>query len=150
MNLALDTNILAYAEGVNGPERQKQALDLIARIPEGKGVVPAQVLGELFHVLVRKGGRTRETARKAILAWCDAFASAATDPAAMLLATELAATHNLGIWDAVILATASKSGCRFLLSEDMQSGFNWGGVTIVNPFVPTSSPLLNSLLRDIP
>jgi hypothetical protein len=33
VKLALDTNILAYAEGVNGVERHDKALALIARIP---------------------------------------------------------------------------------------------------------------------
>jgi predicted nucleic acid-binding protein len=148
VKLALDTNILAYAEGVNGAERHGQALDLIGRIPQDAGVVPVQVLGELFNVLVRKAGRSREAARDAMLSWRDAFSSVATDPAAMLLAADLAADHKLGIWDSVILATASQAGCRFLLSEDMQDGFTWGGVTVVNPFAPASSPLLESLLGD--
>lgn len=147
MKLALDTNVLAYAEGVNGAERHRQALALIARIPPDAGVIPSQALGELFNVLVRKAGRSREAARNAIRSWRDAFSCAATDPAAMLLATDLAADHQFGIWDAVILATASQSGCRLLLSEDMQDGFTWGGVTVVNPFAPAPSSLLLEFLQ---
>jgi hypothetical protein len=64
----------------------------------------------------------------------------------MLLAADLAADHQLGIWDSVILATASQAGCRLLLSEDMQDGFTWGGVTVVNPFSETTSAMLESLI----
>ncbi len=54
MKVALDTNILADAEGTNGVEMRDRALDLIQRLPERSIVVPVQALGELFHVLVRK------------------------------------------------------------------------------------------------
>jgi hypothetical protein len=52
----------------------------------------------------------------------------------MLAAADLAADHRIGIWDAVILTAASASGCRLLLSEDLQDGLTWGGVTVANPF----------------
>ena len=35
---------------------------------------------------------------------------------------------------APMLAAAAQSGCRILLSEDMQHGFTWRGMTIRNPF----------------
>lgn len=150
MKLALDTNILAYAEGVNGAERHGKALELIARIPQGSGMIPAQVLGELFNVLVRKAGRSKADARDALLGWRDAFPSIETAPGTVLLAADLAADHQLGIWDAVILASASQAGCRLLLSEDMQDGFTWGGVSVVNPFSAAPSPMLEALLGDSP
>ncbi len=34
---------------------------------------PVQVLGELFDVLVRKGGKSRSDARDALLRWRDTF-----------------------------------------------------------------------------
>jgi predicted nucleic acid-binding protein len=63
-------------------------------------------------------------------------------------ATDLAADHRLSIWDSVILAAAAEAGCRLLISEDMQPGFTWGGVTIVNPFAATPQSALALLLRD--
>ena len=38
--------------------------------------------------------------------------------------------------DAVILSAAAESGCRLLLSQDLQEGFTWNGVTVTNPFAP--------------
>ena len=67
MRVALDTNVLAYAEGINGAERRDAALAIIRRLPQEAAVVPAQALGELFNVLVRKGGRSRGEARDAFL-----------------------------------------------------------------------------------
>jgi hypothetical protein len=32
------------------------------------------------------------------------------------------------------LAVAAKGSCRLLLSEDLQDGFSWRGVTVANPF----------------
>jgi len=105
-----------------------------------------QALGELFNVLVRKARRSRSDARDALLSWSDAFAIAETAPKTMLAAVDLATDHQLGVWDAVILSTASHSGCRLLLSEDLQEGFTWGGVTVVDPFVTPRHVLLNALL----
>jgi Predicted nucleic-acid-binding protein, contains PIN domain len=56
MRIALDTNILAYAEGVNGPTRKRAALELIRKLPESSTFLSVQVLGELFRVLVGKAG----------------------------------------------------------------------------------------------
>ncbi len=147
MRLALDTNILAYAEGVNGAARKKSALEIIAKLPVGSTFLPVQVLGELFHVLVRKAGRPPERARAAILSWQDAFSLIETSPAVLVAATDLAARHGLGIWDAVIFAAAAAAGCRLLLSEDLQPGFTWNGVTVANPFSAAKHPLLEALLE---
>lgn len=148
MRLALDTNVLAYAEGVNGAEKRDVALDLVRRLPQSAVVLPVQVLGELFNVLVRKAGRSKPEAREALLGWRDTYPVAATSPEVMLAAADLAADHGLGIWDAVILSVASQSGCRLLLSEDLQDGFTWGGVTIANPFQLQRHALLDALLEQ--
>jgi predicted nucleic acid-binding protein len=148
VRLALDTNVLACAEGVNGSEKRDVALDLARRLPQSAVVVPVQVLGELFNVLVRKAGRSKPEAREALLGWRDTFPVAATSPEVMLAAADLAADHGFGIWDAVILSVASQSGCRLLLSEDLQDGFTWGGVTVANPFQPQRHALLEALLEQ--
>jgi predicted nucleic acid-binding protein len=66
----------------------------------------------------------------------------------MIAAADLASHHQLGIWDAVVLATAADAGCRLLLSEDLQDGFTWAGVTVANPFSLSPHPLLAALLED--
>lgn len=139
MKVALDTNILAYAEGVNGAERRATTNAWLEAAPIGDIVIPAQVLGELFNVLVRKAGRPPGDTHAAVLAWRNAYPVFDTSAAIVLQATGLAVHHRLSTWDAVILAATDAAGCRLLLSEDLQDGFTWGGVTVVNPYVaPTA------------
>jgi predicted nucleic acid-binding protein len=148
VRVALDTNVLAYAEGINGAERRDAALALIRKLPQEAGVVPIQVLGELFNVLVRKAGKSRREARDALLSWRDTFSVVETSSEAMPAAADLAMDHQLGIWDAVILSAAAQGGCRLLLSEDLQEGFTWAGVTVVNPFASPRHALLQALLEE--
>jgi predicted nucleic acid-binding protein len=146
VTIALDTNILAYAEGINGATRKASTLALLEQLPPDSTFLPVQTLGELFNVLVRKAGRSPSAARAAMLNWGDAFRLIETSASVMLSAADLATDHRFSIWDAVILSAAADAGCRLLLSEDMQDGFIWGGVTITNPFSSPRHPLLDSWL----
>ena len=150
MRLALDTNVMVYAEGLNGPSMRKAALELLEGLPRASVVLPVQTLGELFQVLVRKAGRSRASARSTVLTWSDSYAVAETSTAAVLAAADLAVNHQLGIWDAVVLSVAAEAGCRLLLSEDLQDGFIWQGVTIANPFRHPRHSLLEGLLKQKP
>lgn len=134
MRIALDTNVLAYAEGVNGQDRKDGALQVLQDFAEHELVVPAQALGELFVVLTRKAKGEAADARSAVLSWSDSFLLIDTTPEVILEAMELVTTHRLSFWDSVMLAGAAQAGCRMLLSEDMQDGFIWRGVTVRNPF----------------
>ena len=146
MRIALDTNVLAYAEGVNGALRKKAALALIEKLPVDTIFVPVQVMGELSAVLVRKAGFPAKQARATILTWRDTFPLIETSPSVLLAAIDLATDHDLGIWDAIILSAAAEAGCRLLLSEDLQAGFTWNGVTVANPFAAKKHELLAELL----
>ena len=146
MRVALDTNILAYAEGINGSAMRETALELIGRLPSGAIVLPVQTLGELFNVLVLKARRSRTQARAAMLSWRDAYPVVETSASVMVNATDLASDHGLSIWDSVVLAASAQAECRLLLSEDLQDGFTWRGVTVANPFATTYHPMLAALL----
>jgi predicted nucleic acid-binding protein len=63
-------------------------------------------------------------------------------------ATGLSADNQLRIWDAIVLAATAEAGCQLLLTEDLQDGFSWAGVTVVNPFAVPSHKLLSALLHD--
>lgn len=144
MRAALDTNILVYAEGVNDAEKKRKAWDLLEKLPDD-AVIPVQALGELFQVLVRKAGRSPADARLAVSRWSYAFPLVETSASILLAAADLA-TRQISLWDAVILSAAAEAGCSVLLSEDMQEGFVWRDVMIVNPFSKAPHPLLKGLL----
>ena len=149
MRIALDTNVLACAEGANGAIMRDKALKLIQRLPPEVVVLPVQTLGELFNVLVRKAKRRPGRAREAVLGWRDAYAVVETSASAIVNAMDLASDHGLTIWDSVVLAASAEAECRLLLSEDLQEGFTWRGVTVANPFAPTLHPILAALLTPL-
>lgn len=146
MIVALDTNILAYAEGVGDAVRCAAAIQLVEKLPPEIVILPAQTLGELFRVLTGKAKRSPERSREAIMAWADAFETVDSSWTAFQAGIDLAVDHQLQMWDALILAVAAENHCRLLISEDMQEGFTWGGLTIVNPFSTPCSPLLENIL----
>lgn len=140
MRVALDTNVLAYAEGVNGAGRQAVAIRILRDLAEDEIVIPAQALAELFTLLVRKARRPAREVRAAVIGWHDGCLVIDTSPGVLVDAMELATSHQFALWDAIILAAAAASGCRWLFSEDMHDGFTWRGVTIRNPFAGPSPP----------
>ncbi len=146
MRAALDTNILAYAEGAGDEARCRAALELIQALAPDRCLLPAQTLGELYRVLSGKLKRPADACREAVLAWADSFPVADSTWSAFQSALDLCADHGLQIWDALILAVAAENHCRILLSEDLQHSFTWRGVTVVNPFLVPASPLLTRFL----
>jgi predicted nucleic acid-binding protein len=126
--------------------RRDASLALLAELPEDDGLIPAQVMGELYRVLTGKANREPAVAREAILSWADAFAVADSSWRAFQAALDLGVDHGLPMWDALILSVAAEAGCRLLLSEDFQHGFTWRGVTVVNPYLETRHPFLVAAL----
>jgi len=148
MRVALDTNILAYAEGLGDEARCSSAFRLIEQLPGDCVLLPAQTLGELSRVLTGKAKRSPASTREAILGWADSFEVLDSTWPAFQSAFDLTVDHNLPIWDALILAVTAENRCRILLSEDFQNGFTWRGVTVINPFSTQKSPLLDELLNS--
>ncbi len=136
--IALDSNILIYAEGAERhPGDQRKigiAQRLLDAIPRRNRIVPVQALGELFNVLTRRIGRSAEVSRASVEDWRGSSICQPTTAELMTTAVDLATRHRLAIWDAVILSAAAEARCDYLLSEDMQDGFVWRGVMVVNPF----------------
>lgn len=137
--IAFDTNILAYVEGIGAPEKCALARDLIEVIPAERVILPIQVLGELYRVLAGKAKWPSTKARQSVLQWSLLYPLKMTTPTAMRVALDLAADHQFQIWDALILSVCVESGCRFLVTEDLQNGFQWRGTMVVNPFDHSSA-----------
>lgn len=141
IDVSVDTNILAYAEGLGDPIRVAASRESLLRIA-GRMVLCTQVLGELYNVLVRKAGRPTEDALAALDLWRADCRLVGISDVVFWNAAGLAAANRLQIWDAVILAASEAAGCAVMLSEDMQHGFRWRRITIVNPFVQPPHPLI--------
>src|SRR5262249_43334303 len=118
LRTAIDTNILVYAEGVNGLDRRQPALNVLRRRPAATTLLPIQALGELYNVLIRKAGYAAGDSRARLIGWSMSYPTAGTTRSALIAASDLAATHRLGIWDSIMIAVAAENGCQLLLSED--------------------------------
>ena len=140
MRVALDTNVLAYAEGLGDELRCQSATELIAQLNPSNLLLPVQVLGELSRVLTSKLKKSSADVREMLLSWSDAMMVADSTWTAFQAAMDLSVDHQISMWDALILAVAAENKCRVLLSEDFQNGFTWRGVTVVNPFETKAKP----------
>lgn len=130
-----DTNILVYAEDASEPVEQRKAIELFEDHRRGRtGVVSLQVLQEYFVTVTRKQKLDPQVARRKVelLSRLDVAEPGLND---ILAAIDLHRLHGLSYWDALVVQMAKRSGCRIILSEDMQTGRAIEGVKIVNPFV---------------
>ncbi len=149
MKVAFDTNVLVYAESVSGVAKGETARALMDRIGQD-AVVPIQALAEFFNVLTLKARIPAAEARELADQLAGFYQTVATTDVLLAQATALADRHRLRIFDAIILSAAAEAGCGLLLSEDMQDGFVYRGVTVANPFAEALHPLLASVLETCP
>ncbi len=136
---AVDTNILAYAAGLRRVEADEPKIAaanaLVADLTQsGLLRIAAQTLAELRHVLMRRSGQDLKTVSARVNKYLALGDCLPTNHSVLSEAFQLAADHGLQTYDAIILAAAAQAGCEVLYSEDMQHGFEWNGVLVVNPF----------------
>lgn len=147
MRVALDTKILVYAEGVNPGINHVRSVELVMSLPTDSTFIPLQVLGEFANVLRRKTSRTSSAIQDTLDFWSSRFQVVETTLPVFNASQDLSSVHQFSTWDAIILSTAQSANCRLLLSEDLQDGFSWSGITIANPFAAKRHWLLENLLN---
>jgi predicted nucleic acid-binding protein len=131
----LDTNILLYCDDSAHVSKQRRALALVLEHrAQRTGVVSLQVLQEYFVNATKKLGLDPGLVRQKVEAY-SRFDVVEPVTADILAAIDFHRLHRISYWDALVLHCARKSGCRVLLTEDMQHGQEIDGVRIVNPFL---------------
>lgn len=134
MRSLLDTNVLVYADAADDPVKQRRAIELITSLrASGEAVLSTQVLQEYTNVALRKL-RLPLTLIRERLAFYRRFDVVPASADLIAGALDLHVLHSLSFYDALIVQSASVSGCQRLLSEDMQHGVVLAGVQIENPF----------------
>lgn len=148
--LTFDSNILIYAADREGGDRHELARMLVASAARADCVLSVQALAEFFAVATRKTGVSTTAAIALVDGWQAMFKSISATPATLGAAMAAIRDHKLSFWDAMLWAVAREAGCRYILSEDFQSGRTLGGVTFVNPFIPRGlpAPLDRALATD--
>jgi len=133
MSVFLDTNVVVYAFDRADPVKQSIAIELL----EGKErlVVSSQVLLESWAVLTRRlADPLDENQASDVIDLLCTLPAISTDPQLVRQAIQTTLRFDIAIWDALIIEAARAAGCHCVLSEDFQSGQDFDGVVIENPF----------------
>lgn len=138
--LTVDTNVLVYAADRDAGPRHQTARALLARATHADCVLTLQALAEFFAVVTRKSGFSAPEAAVFVDSWHEMFTVVSATSTTLRQAMRVAEQHRLPFWDAMLWSISKESGCRYLLSEDFQTGRELGGVRFVNPFARGGLP----------
>lgn len=113
-------------------EKKRQ---IASQLLASKPFISPQVLTEVANVCKRRFKYTKE---QVLSLWMDLLTDTSlvkTDEIIFIKAIELCKKYNFQVFDALIVASALKAGCKTLYSEDMQHmGVIEKSLTIINPF----------------
>jgi predicted nucleic acid-binding protein len=140
-NVFVDTNVLIYAVDQADLHKQQAAQAWREWLWEtNRGRVSFQVLQEFYVNAIRKQPSAQAEIRKEIgdlLSW----QPITLDASVIVRAWKIEDRYRISFWDALIVAAAKAATCRYLLTEDLQSGQELDGVMVVNPFVSIPASL---------
>jgi predicted nucleic acid-binding protein len=131
----VDTNVLIYAHDVDAKQKHETAKSVLRELwSERIGVLSMQVLQEFYVNVTRKIPRpiSKQSARLIVNSyaiWCVEAA-----PADISTAFQIEDESRIGFWDALIVASALKSGANRILSENLNARQTIAGIRIENPF----------------
>lgn len=131
----LDTNILIYATSLAGDHAAKAPLarQWLARSDWG---VSTQVLMEFYaNARQPQHGLLPTAAQRFVEQIAAARAVLAVDKELVLEALAFRHRHNLSHWDAAILCAARRLGAHTVITEDLNHGQVYDGITAHNPFL---------------
>lgn len=130
----VDTNVFYYAHDDSNPRKRERARALIEHVMrERTGRISLQVLQEFFSAVTRKLRMDADQAQRAVAFYAE-LNVIPLDKIDLLAAITFHRSHQVSIWDALIIRAAELSGCRVLYTEDLQAGFRIGKLEVVNPF----------------
>lgn len=131
----VDSNVFLYALDEADPNKQRAARKWTSALWRNHyGRVSFQVLSEFYVNALRLRPAARDEARaevRDLLTWNPVV----NDAALLELGWKIQDRHRLSYWDALIVAAAKAASCRYLLTEDLQSGHKLDGIEVVNPFL---------------
>ena len=130
----VDSNLLLCSVDPAAKDKRERALDWLTHLwMDGSGRLSWQVLHEFHWHAV---GKMRLKPAK-VRAMVEDFAQWQPVENTIGLVREAWGwmdSAQLAYWDALIVAAAERSGARYLLSEDFQTGRQFGEVRVLNPF----------------
>jgi predicted nucleic acid-binding protein len=137
----VDTNVFLYALDRADLKKQQAARAWRERLWKNRlGRISFQVLQEFYVKASQKWPGARDEARaevKDLLAW----QPVAVDAAILERGWKLQDRYQLSFWDALNAAAAKSVGCRYLLTEDLQTNQDLDGLLVISPFLSDPASL---------
>jgi predicted nucleic acid-binding protein len=132
----VDTNILVYAYDHSAGNKHPIAAQLVRDCWENEtGCLSIQVLQEFFVNVTRKIARPLDLrSARQLVADLAQWRIQTPEVNDILQAIDFQERYQLSFWDAMVLQSAVRLGCKQLLSEDLNHGQVYGNVQVVNPF----------------
>jgi predicted nucleic acid-binding protein len=134
----LDTNILVYAVDLDNPEKRLIAQRIIANaLADQTAVISFQVVQETLQALTCKSRvvATSEDAQDFLLNVLTPLWQIQPSTTIYERALTVQSRFRFSFYDSLILAAALESGCKRVLTEDLQHGQHVEGLRIENPFL---------------
>ena len=131
----IDSNVLVYLADRHDDDKREVAKGVVAdamRYPE-RYLISTQTLAEFSNVCLHKFKMGVETVRD-YLGFLRGLNVVPYLPVSVDRALEVKAKYQLQFYDSLLLATAEANGCDVFLSEDLNPGQIYCGMTAVNPF----------------
>lgn len=137
----VDTNILLYAISTASEEQDKSriALDILQADDLALSV---QVLQE-FYVQATRTTKSNRIDHDQAATLIEAYLRFPVQENTVVLMQAALATKErfaISYWDAAVIEAARALSCRTLLTEDLNDGQDYGGVTVENPFRAAALP----------
>ena len=130
----LDSNVLAYAQDKDSPDKRKISRKLIEELGRsGNGVISTQVMQEFYVAATRKLA-VDALAAENVLKTFSVFEIVQVTLQLIQDAVDCSILNVLSFWDALVLVAASAAGCSTLYTEDMNAGQTVLGLKLQNPF----------------
>ena len=131
----VDTNVFVYRHDDSVPAKQFRAEQWITfLIASRTGRLSYQVLQELYATLTRPRLNFDSSEARRIVQLLSTWQPLRTDLNILERAWHVQERRAISWWDSLIVAAAQASECAVLLTEDLQAGQVFDGVTVVDPF----------------
>ena len=140
----VDSNVWVYTKNLENLWKARRAASWIESLDgEGRLRVSYQVVVEFYSVATRRSKHPVDIAGIRKNVWrLLSLTPIATDETLIDAAFAIEDRYRFSWWDSLIIASAKKGGCRYLLTEDIQHRQNIDGLTIIDPFQSEPAEIL--------
>ncbi len=135
----VDANVLVYSIDPSAGIKAQKAKDLLEELWEERiGCLSLQILQEFFVSITKKleFPLSAPEAAKKVASFTE-WILHVPDKSDLLAAIEIHQDLRVSFWDAMVIQSARRLGCRVLWSEDLNHGQTYAGVTVRDPFRDT-------------